>query len=96
MAWTWPRASAIGIGAVSTVWLVLQVVDWQQVAPDLARCHDPVHADRRDECVPLAGVVGLVGVLRGASGRIASGALAGAAALLGIALLASTISAAVA
>lgn len=34
---TWPRASAIGIGAVSTVWLLLQVVNWQQVAPDLAR-----------------------------------------------------------
>ena len=70
----------------------------QQVAPDVARpdvtiLFTPTVAM---SVVPLAGVVGLVGVLRGASGRTASGVLAGAAALLGIALLATTIAAAVA
>lgn len=95
---TWrPRGSAIAIGSLSGVWLLLQVANLSRVVPDLLRPEDTIGfvITVAMLVVPVAGGVGLVGMLRRASGRFASATLATAGGLLGSALLGGVIAGAV-
>lgn len=61
-----PRASAIAIGAVSALWLVMQLANLPRVLPDLLRPHETLTfaVTAAMLVLPLAGVVGLVATLR--------------------------------
>lgn len=71
--WLRPRAGAIGVGVLAGLWLLLQVANYTLVLADLTRPSETLFfmVTLGMLVVPAAGLVGLVGVLRGASGRIA-------------------------
>lgn len=61
-----PRASAIAVGVLSAVWLLLQLANLPRVAPDLMRPEATLNflVTLGMVVLPLAGVAGLVGTVR--------------------------------
>ena len=65
LTWVRPRAGAIGIGVLSGLWLLLQLVNYSLVIPDLVRPSATVSffITLGMLVFGIAGVVGLVGVI---------------------------------
>ncbi len=85
LTWLRPRVAAGSIGVLAGLWLLLQFANLALVIPDLARPSAtlPFMITLGMLVVPAAGLVGLIGVLRRASGRIAERTLqAGVTAML--------------
>lgn len=73
LTWVRPRASAITIGLFASLWLLFQLLNLPQVVPDLTRPSATLFFLITVAMLVfgIAGLVGLVGVLRRLSGRIA-------------------------
>jgi hypothetical protein len=73
LTWVRPKAGAIGIGVLSGLWLLLQLANYSLVIPDLVRPSATVSffITLGMLVFGIAGVAGLVGVVRRMSGRIA-------------------------
>lgn len=73
LTWIRPRIGAIGIGVLSALWLLTQVANYPRVIPDLTRPSEtPFFFITIGMLVfSIAGVVGLIGVLRTSPGHIA-------------------------
>lgn len=71
--WIRPREAAIGIGIVSSFWLVTQVANYQQVVPDLLRPEQSLFFLTAVGMIAFsaAGVIGLIGVVKSISGNVA-------------------------
>ncbi len=74
LTWWRPRGAAIGIGILAALWLLTQIVTIRALLPDLARPDNTqlFVITLAMLVVPIAGVGGLVGLLRRRSGRIAT------------------------
>lgn len=84
ITWPRPRAGAIGVGVLAGLWLLLQLANLPRVIPDLTRPSATLSflITLGMLVVPATGLVGLVGVLRHASGRTAVRTLQAAGAVL--------------
>lgn len=73
LTWFRPRAGAIGVGVLAGLWLLLQLANLSMVIPDLTRPSATLFFLITLGMIAfgVAGLVGLVGVLRRGSGRIA-------------------------
>lgn len=90
LTWIRPRTGAIGVGVLATVWLVLQLSNYSLVVTDLIRPSATLSfmISLGMVVVPTIGLIGLLGVLRHASGQFATRTLqAGGIVLLGGGLL---------
>lgn len=74
LTWWRPRGAAIGIGILAALWLLTQIVTIRALLPDLARPDDTslFVITLAMLVVPIAGVAGLIGLLRRGSGRLAT------------------------
>lgn len=73
LTWIRPRVGAIGIGILSALWLLSQMANYPQVIPDLTRPSETLFFIITIGMLVFstAGVVGLIGTLRGSSGQTA-------------------------
>lgn len=71
--WLRPRAAAIGIGVLAGGWFILQLINISKVIVDITQPSETLFFMITLGMLvgPIAGVVGLVGVVRRAHGRIA-------------------------
>ena len=97
LTWLRPRAAAVGVGVLAGLWMLLNLANFSQVIVDLVQPSATLFfmVTLAMLVLGIAGFVGLIGVLRGASGRIAVRTLqAGGAVLFGgllLSLLASLL-----
>ncbi|WP_404450640.1 hypothetical protein LG329_09805 [Virgibacillus necropolis] len=73
LTWLRPRAGAIGIGVLSVLWMLLNLVNFSQVIPDITRPSETLFflVTIAHLLLPVAGIVGFIGVLKSASDKIA-------------------------
>lgn len=86
LTWIRPQTGAIGVGVLSTLWLVLQLANFSLVITDLLHPSATLSfmITLGMVVVPTVGLIGLLGVLRHASGQLATRTLqAGGIVLLG-------------
>lgn len=71
--WIRPREAGISVGIFSALWMVGQIVNYQQVVPDLLRPEQSLFFMITVGMIVFcaAGIIGLVGLLKIISGTIA-------------------------
>lgn len=95
ITWLRPRGGAIGIGVLSALWLVSQILNVSRVLPELTRpsATVPFLITLGMVTIPAAGAAGLAGALRRASGHVAVRTLQALSAILAVGVVVAVVAA---